>query len=54
MSAQSELPWKFGDSRYAPVDYRDVVLVAGKDPFEARGVEDLALPYLRPETTPVS
>jgi ectoine hydroxylase-related dioxygenase (phytanoyl-CoA dioxygenase family) len=54
MSAQSELPWKFGDSRFAPDDYRDVVLVAGNDPFEARGVEDLAQPYLRPETIPVS
>lgn len=50
MSAQAELPWKFGDSRFAPGDYRDIVLVAGTDPYAERGLEDLARPYLRPET----
>jgi ectoine hydroxylase-related dioxygenase (phytanoyl-CoA dioxygenase family) len=49
MSAKSELPWNYGNSRFAPHDYRDIVLVAGADPFADRGLEDLAQPYLRPE-----
>jgi hypothetical protein len=50
MSARSTLPWSFGSSRFAPDDYRDIVLVAGTDPFADRGLEDLARPFLRPET----
>jgi ectoine hydroxylase-related dioxygenase (phytanoyl-CoA dioxygenase family) len=50
MSAQARLPWQFGGSRFAPDDYRDIVLVAGADPYAERGLEDLARPYLRPET----
>lgn len=50
MSARSELPWNFGNSRFAPHDYRDIVMVAGKDPYAHRGLENLARPYLRPET----
>ncbi|MBI3346394.1 MAG: phytanoyl-CoA dioxygenase family protein [Burkholderiales bacterium] len=50
MSARSQLPWKFGNSRFAPDDYRDVVVVAGNDPYAERGIEDLAHPFLRPET----
>lgn len=49
MSALSELPWQYGSSRFAPDDYRDIVLVAGEDPYAYRGLEDLSLPYLRPE-----
>ena len=49
MSAQSPLPWSFGNSRYAPDDYRDIVMVSGHDPFSERGIEDLAVPFLRPE-----
>lgn len=49
MSAQGRLPWQFGASRFAPDDYRDIVLVAGSDPDAERGLEDLARPYLRPE-----
>jgi len=48
MSARAELPWAFGGSRFAPRDYRDIVVVAGTDPFADRGLEDLARPYLRP------
>lgn len=51
MSARSPLPWAFGASRHAPHDYRDIVCVAGCDPFADRGLEDLARPYLRPEST---
>ncbi len=50
MSAASELPWSFGGSRFAPGDYRDIEMLCGHDPFAARGLEDLARPYLRPET----
>lgn len=49
MSAQSELPWSFGGSRFAPHDYRDIEMVCGHDAYAARGLEDLARPYLRPE-----
>jgi phytanoyl-CoA hydroxylase len=51
MSARSELPWAFGGSRFAPHDYRDIVMVSGTDAFAERGVEDLARAYLRPEST---
>jgi len=50
MSAHSKLPWPFGNSRYAPDDYRDIVMVCGTDPFVAQGLEELARPYLRPES----
>ena len=50
MSAQHELPWQFGDSVHAPHDYRDIVMVTGHDPYASRGVEDLARPFLRPES----
>jgi phytanoyl-CoA hydroxylase len=50
MSARGPLPWRFGASRHAPDDYRDIVMVAGSDPFAERGLEDLARPFLRPET----
>ena len=49
MSARSPLPWSFGGSRFAPHDYRDIVMVCGEDAFVERGLEDLARPYLRPE-----
>ena len=49
MSARSPLPWSFGGSRFAPHDYRDIVMVCGEDAFAERGLEDLARPYLRPE-----
>ncbi|MDA1330721.1 MAG: hypothetical protein O3B43_06625 [Chloroflexi bacterium] len=50
MSAQSLLPWrtpKEGESM-AGADYRDIVMVAGKDPYAWKGLEDLAKPGLRP------
>ena len=50
MSAQSLLPWrapKEGQGM-ATTDYRDVVMVAGKDPYAWKGYEDLARPYIRP------
>ena len=52
MSARSTLPWPFADSAFAPGDYRDIVMVAGTDPYAGRGLEDLARPYLRTELRP--
>ena len=50
MSAQSLLPWrrpKEGEGM-ATTDYRDIIMIAGKDPYAWKGLEDLAKPYLRP------
>jgi phytanoyl-CoA hydroxylase len=44
MSAESLLAWS-----HAREDFRDVVLVAGKDPYAYKGVERLASPQVRPE-----
>ncbi len=49
MSAESLLPWhepKEGESM-ATADYRDVVLVCGKDPYAYKGTVDLAAPHVR-------
>ncbi|PAX07737.1 phytanoyl-CoA dioxygenase family protein [Sphingomonas lenta] len=46
MNARSLLPWAT-DGRRAPVDHRDVVMVAGEDPYAWKGVEDLMFPYVR-------
>jgi ectoine hydroxylase-related dioxygenase (phytanoyl-CoA dioxygenase family) len=49
MSAESMLPWD-QDGRLEPTeDLRDIVMVAGKDPYEWKGTVDLNKPYLRPE-----
>jgi len=31
-------------------DYRDIVLVAGEDPYAYKGTRDISIPYLRPES----
>ena len=49
MSAESMLPWD-QDGRLPPTqDLRDIVLVAGKDPYAHKGTVDLNRPFLRPE-----
>ncbi len=50
MSAQSLLPWyglQDGQS-VATADYRDIVLVAGRDPYAWKGVTDIASAHVRP------
>lgn len=48
MSAESHLPWQPEPRKpTAKYDYRDVVIVAGTDPFAHRGYEDIARPHLR-------
>jgi len=49
MSAESMLPWD-QDGKLEPTeDLRDIVLVAGEDPYAWKGVVDANKPYLRPE-----
>jgi phytanoyl-CoA hydroxylase len=50
MSAASLLPWqapKPGEGM-AVSDYRDIVMVARKDPYVWKGTEDIAKPMVRP------
>ncbi len=51
MSAESLLPWvKPADkTSIALADYRDVVLVAGTDPYAYKGVESVASAFVRPD-----
>ena len=49
MSAESLLPWrppKEGE-QMAVADYRDIVMVAGTDPYAWKGTEDIAVPGVR-------
>lgn len=50
MSASSLLPWHYPQEgvRMALADMRDIVMVAGKDPYAYKGVADLSKPWLRP------
>jgi len=49
MSAQSLLPWR-SDPKVAMgmQDYRDIVMVAGVDPYADKGTENIARAYVRP------
>jgi ectoine hydroxylase-related dioxygenase (phytanoyl-CoA dioxygenase family) len=50
MSAESLLPWrspKEGE-HMAITDYRDIVMIAGQDPYAWKGVENRAKPHVRP------
>ena len=51
MSAESLLPWRLPNSseHMAITDYRDIIMVAGEDPYGWKGFEDLAHPYSRPD-----
>jgi ectoine hydroxylase-related dioxygenase (phytanoyl-CoA dioxygenase family) len=49
MSADSMLPWDQDGKLPATEDLRDIVLVAGQDPYAWKGVVDMNKPYLRPE-----
>jgi len=48
MNAFSLLPWG-----QAQVDYRDIVMVAGEDPYAWKGIEGIAKPHLRPRRRPL-
>jgi phytanoyl-CoA hydroxylase len=51
MSAESLLPWRppAADEHMGIADYRDIVMVAGQDPYAYKGVADIARPYSRPD-----
>jgi len=51
MSARSLLPWRLppDGTHIAKWDYRDVVLVAGTDPYAYKGTTDTSEPYIRPD-----
>ncbi|GAA4306401.1 phytanoyl-CoA dioxygenase family protein [Compostibacter hankyongensis] len=49
MSAESMLPWD-QDGKLPPTeDLRDIVMVAGDDPYSYKGTLDMNKPYLRPD-----
>lgn len=50
MNADSMLPWSGGALPHPVEDYRDIVLVAGEDPYAYKGTEDISIPYVRPES----
>ncbi len=51
MSAELLLPWSPSPEgqRIAITDYRDIVMIAGRDPYAYKGVTDLATPSVRPD-----
>ena len=51
MSAESLLPWFPPTSSEAmgQLDHRDVLLVAGRDPYASRGITDITKPHVRPD-----
>lgn len=48
MSAESMLPWNVGGRIEATEDMRDIFMVAGKDPYYYKGVDDVMIPFVRP------
>lgn len=49
MSAESMLPWDQDGNLQPTEDLRDIVLVAGEDPYAWKGTIEATKPYLRPE-----
>jgi phytanoyl-CoA hydroxylase len=59
MSAESLLPWQLihknpdgsieanANIGVAQADYRDIVMVAGEDPYAYKGIDDFASPHVR-------
>ena len=50
MSAESLLPWRPPTEgvHMAIADYRDIVMIAGQDPYSWKGLDDMAKPFVRP------
>lgn len=50
MSAESLLPWRppVEGTHMAIADYRDIVMIAGEDPYHWKVTTDLAKPFVRP------
>jgi phytanoyl-CoA hydroxylase len=51
MSAESLLPWARPEHQQsmAQADFRDIVLVAGRDPYAYKGIEQVRSPRIRPD-----
>lgn len=49
MSAESMLPWDQDGKLQSTEDLRDIIMIAGNDPYAYKGTVDLNKPYLRPE-----
>ena len=49
MSAESLLPWDWDGRLELKEDMRDILMVAGKDPYEHKGIRNITYPFLRPE-----
>lgn len=50
MSAESLLPWRAPEKKKAAMawlDHRDIVMVAGEDPYAFMGIDDFAKPHVR-------
>lgn len=47
MAAESLLPWDWDGRIPLSHDMRDIVMVAGEDPYAHKGTEDITYPYLR-------
>jgi len=48
MSAESLLPWRAQEGEGpARADHRDIVMIAGEDPYEYKGVVDTSRPHVR-------
>jgi hypothetical protein len=53
MSAESWLPWDWdGYITPRPADNRDITIVAGEDPYAARGTDSLMFAMVRPNGSP--
>ena len=52
MSAESFLPWfgnKLPEGDYVAIsDHRDIIMIAGKDPYAYKGIESRNTPHVRP------
>lgn len=49
MSAESLLPWMPREGVYPSIlDFRDIVMVAGRDPYAYKGIENISVPHIRP------
>lgn len=50
MSAGSLLPWMSADGEFfGEYDFRDIVMVAGEDPYAYKGLRDITRPHSRPD-----
>ena len=43
------LPWNWDGRLELKEDMRDILMIAGEDPYAYKGIKDLTYPFLRPE-----